>query len=326
MDDNSGSARDMLHALYLRAQDRAFGSGAARAALSAELERLLYRAESPDEGARAFLVDILYESARSGREGARAAMVDRMAFAEAGHGPGMEHPENKRAAGIVHVTISSEIADRQKRKQALKQDAADWRLDPYARNLAGLLLMKEWREEQKLNTDRGFYREAMEFMRDEASYLRPTRVEVAKFVLDFCKKADAVFPVVREMATSGEWPELAEEAGIWIVDHYIRAGDVGMARRAADAPGTAASVKEYAEKRFAEIGFRPVEKRVEKKTLAGMPAFRPAAGNKRKLGDTMVGMPAVSVDGFGGFGRPPQRVPPSPQDIQKKITIRGPVR
>lgn len=277
MGDDSGSVRNTLHALYFRAQPEMGGREAAKAALGAELERLLYKAASPDEGARAFLVDILYESARADTTGARAKAVDAMAF---GLTPG-EHPENRRAAGIVHVTRSSEIPESVKRKEALREDAKDGRLDFYARNLAGLLLVKEWREELRQNTDYEFYREAWSFMGNEADYLRGTRVEVAKFLIDFCMRADRALPVLKEIVTSGKWPELAEEAGRWLVEHYIRTGDVGMAKRAVDAPGTARAVKEYAAKRFTEIGFVPAPERAGKRTLTGMPAFGPGrAGEK----------------------------------------------
>ncbi|MEW5996963.1 MAG: hypothetical protein AB1657_05210 [Candidatus Micrarchaeota archaeon] len=297
MADDSGKVRDTLHALYLHAQTDAKARPAAKAALGAELDRLLYKTDSPDEGARAFLVDILFETAKAGKAG--AARVDAMAFGDSEK----EHPENRRAAGIVHVTRSSQIADRAKRKQALKADAKDARLDSYARNLSGLLLVQQWREELKQNMDVGVYAEAKEFMDNEADYLRATRVEVAKFLLDFCKKKGKALPVVAEMATCGKWPELAEEAGKWLVDHYMETKDLGMAKRVVESPNTPEAVRDYAAERFDGIGFRPIDPRMGNKTMTGMPAFRPQG---------------TSVPGVKG-------VPPSPEDM-RKITIKGPVR
>ncbi|MCX6769002.1 MAG: hypothetical protein NTY83_04160, partial [Candidatus Micrarchaeota archaeon] len=132
-----------------------------------------------------------------------------------------------------------------------------------------------------------------------------TRVEVAKFLLDYCISAGKAFPVVGEIATSGKWPDLADEAGKWLVDHYIETKDVGMAKRVADASFTLRSVKAYAAKRFDEIGFRPMEQRMDKKTMTGMPAWRPE------------GMRARIIE--------VRRVPPSPEQITgRKITLKGP--
>jgi len=218
MGEDSNSVRGTLQELWLHAQADKKGRETARAALAAELERLLYKTDNPDEGARAFLVDMLSEKPTDEKEALLLIRrVDAMAFGEHEN----EHPENKRAAGIVHVTRNAGIGDRMIRKNKLKADAKDKRLHPYARNLAGLLLVKQWREELKQNSDMGFYTEAKEFMDNETDYLRGTRVEVAKFLLDFCKSAGKAFPVVAEIATSGKWPDLAEEAGKWLVDHYI---------------------------------------------------------------------------------------------------------
>jgi hypothetical protein len=290
MVDDSESVRETLQALYLHARTDK-GNVNAKAALGAELDRLLYKAEDPNEGARAWLVDVLSE--------APIGRVNDMAYAD-------PHPENRRAAGIVHVTRNSQIGDRMIMKNMLKADAKDKRLDPFARNLAGLLLVKQWRAELKQNSDMAFYSEAKEFMDNKTEYLRGTRVEVAKFLLDFCVSAGKAFPVVAEIATSGEWPELAEGAGKWLIDHYIETRDVGMAKRVADASFTLASVKEYATKRFEEIKFRPIDQRVEKKTMTGMPAFRPE-GMKVKIAEA-------------------RGVPPSPQGMGRKITLTGPVK
>jgi len=288
MADDAGSVREKLQALYLHAKT----DKNARAALGAELDRLLYKTDNPNEGARAWLVDVLSE--------AQIGKVNEMSY-------GDPHPEQRRGAGIVHVTRNSQIGDRMIRKNMLKADAKDGRLDSFARNLAGLLLVNQWREELKQNTDLGAYKEAKEFMDNEADYLRGTRVEVAKFLLDYCISAGKAFPVVGEIATSGKWPDLAEEAGRWLVDHYIGTKDVGMAKRVADAPLTLRSVKDYAAKRFEEIGFRPVEQRIGKGTMTGMPAWRPE------------GMMARVIE--------VRRVPPSPEQItRRKITLKGPVK
>ena len=307
MGEDSNSVRGTLQELWLHAQTDKKGRETARAALAAELDRLLYKTEGrePDDGARAFLVDMLSEKPTDEKEALLLIRrVDAMAFGEHKN----EHPENKRAAGIVHVTRNSEIGDRMIRKNMLKADAKDERLHSYARNLAGLLLVKQWREELKQNNDMGFYTEAKEFMDNETEFLRGTRVEVAKFLLDFCISAGKAFPVVAEIATSGKWPDLAEEAGKWLIDHYIGTKDVGMAKRVADAPGTLQSVKEYAAKRFEEIGFRPIERREDKKTMIGMPAFKPEAMRAK-------------IEAARG-------VPPSPVEMtpgrKGVITLRGP--
>jgi len=46
----------------------------------------------------------------------------------------------------------------------------------------------------------------------------------------------------------------------------------------------------------------------------------------RVRGDTLTGMPAVRAGDLKGFGRAARGVPPSPQDIHGKITLKGPVR
>ncbi len=283
MVDDSGSVRETLQALYLHAiMDRN-----ARPALGAELDKLLYKTDNPDEGARAWLVDFLSE--------APINRVNWMAYYD-------PNAESRRGAGIVHVTRNSQIGDRMIRKNMLKADAKDERLHSFARNLAGLLFVKQWREELEQNNDLGFYPEAKEVMDNEICYLRGTRVEVAKFLLDLCKKEGKAFPVVGEMATSGKWPDLAEDAGKWLVDHYLGAKNLVMANKVADAPGTPQSVKDYAAKKFEEICFRPIPSRLDKSTMMGMPAFRP--------------------EGMRARG-----VPPSVEQMAgRKITLKGPVK
>ncbi len=268
MDVDSERVCETLHTLYLHAQTDRRGNEIAKAALAAELNRLLYATDNPNEGARAFLVNILYASVKADESGVLAAQVDEMAF---GLRPN-EHPENRRAAGIVHVTLSSQ-AKGTERKEKLKADAKDVRLDDYPRSLAGVLLVQEWRAEMKQNADMGFYA-AKAFMDNETDYLRATRVEVAKFLLDFCKSVGKAFPVVAEIVTSGKWPELADDAGRWLIDHFIKTKNLGEANRIAEAPKTSEAVKDYAAKRFDEIGFRPIQ-RARADTITGMPAFKP---------------------------------------------------
>lgn len=287
MADDSEGIRERLQALYLQAKDMT-----ARTALSAELFRLLYDTPEPSQEARAWLVDMLFELKNP-------ELVDKMAF-------GDHDEETKRAAGIVHVTNSSRISDWKERKEALMADAKNDKLYPFARNLATLLLVQQWRREKAENQNVDLYREAKGMMDDE-SCLRGSRLEVAKFLLDYCINQGKAFPVVAEIVTSGKWKELSEEAGKWLIGHLIETKNMGEAKRIVESPNTLEAVKDYAAERFDEIGFRPIPIREEKITMMGMPAFKPE-GMRAKI---------IEV----------RRVPPSPEQITgRNITLKGPVK
>lgn len=177
------------------------------------------------------------------------------------------------------------------RRERLESIAKDQKLHPDARKEAGMLFVKGLR---------GFTELAhhARIIMGDGHYPREVRVAAAREMVEFWKITRRGTGIIGEIVTSGNWPEIAEEAGKLLVDYLIARGNQGDVRRIAAASGTPRSVSRYA---FGRIG-------------------------EGQESDTLTEMPAVRV---GNYGEGMRRlgVPPSPEHITgRKATLRGPVK
>ena len=304
-------------------------------AMAAYLSKVL-RCPNPHPEARAWLEDRMAEFAKKD-----LVTVVKIAYDEEGHA------EDRRAASMVILRNAKMMPDARTRADHLQALTQNTRLHGDARAEAERLLQVERQLEDVRSAARmhngvakrdelrgiaknpAYYKEARleaghllldetkkltdayyaaRTIMDDEGFLRETQVEAAGIFVDYCKATQRALGMMGDIVTSGKWPEVAEEAGIWLVDAHIESKDVGMAKRIADAPNTPQKVKEHAAKRFEEMGFRPIERRKEKKTMPGMPAFKPEAMRAK-------------IEAARG-------VPPSPVEMtpgrKGVITLRGP--